>query len=1039
MAITFTERIRGERADNLEQAIEHYTLALEVYTPQAFPAQWAQTHCDLSGAYAQRIHGEQVDNLEQAIEHATLALEVFDPEAHPESWAGSQNNLATAYVQRIHGERADNLEQAIEHYILALEVFDPQADPKVWAGIQGNLARAYADRVCGERAGNLERAIEHYTLALKVYMPQALPAEWAAAQSNLATAYAQRIRGERADNVERAMEHYTLALEVYTREVFPTEWAQMQNNLANAYANRIRGERAENLERAIELYTLALEVRTRQAFPADWAMTHHNLASAYAQRIRGARADNLEQAIEHFALALEVHNRQASPAKWAGTHVSLATSYTNRIRGERAENLERAIELYTLALEVYTRQAFPAEWAQTQNNLATAYVQRIHGERADNLERAIEHYTLALEVRTRQAFPTDWAMTQNNLGLAYTDRIHGERAENLERAIEHYTQALEVYTLEQLPADHLRTMRNLANLHFDMQNWQEAYEAYEAAVEAGDLLLGAAYTESGRRAEVAETTRLHARAAYASLKTQRRVEALLTLEQGKTRLLSEALALAEADLEEVPEAQQRDLREARRGVRELEAEMRLPPGTPARRNDRELADLLQQARADLGDLIEAIRQAHPDFMPTGLDLPGILALIPGGGALVAPLLTSQGSAVFVLPEGTRSVEARHVIPLEGFTAGDLLELFLGPEEETQPEGWIGAYAASRDGRTGASFEAWRAAIEAVTHRLWEALLAPIHDRLQALGLAQDAPVILMPQGGLGLLPLHAAWREVDGAKRAFLDDYTVTYAPSAYALSVAQRRLGEPQRHGASLLAVVNPTGDLHHAPGEGVAVAAHFEPWAQSVLMGAEATQEAVMAQALGRCYLHFACHGFYHWQDPMASGLLLAGSDPTTPTNPFELREILSPRFDLSAARLVTLSACETGLTDIVKSPDEYIGLPSGFLEAGAPAVVSSLWAVNDLSTALLMGESYRRHLEEGEGIAEALRDAQLWLRDLDRDTALHLVEPLWDEAQQEDPALFGAIDSLYWALLQGGDEYEHPFAHPYYWGAFTASGAV
>jgi CHAT domain-containing protein len=385
------------------------------------------------------------------------------------------------------------------------------------------------------------------------------------------------------------------------------------------------------------------------------------------------------------------------------------------------------------------------------------------------------------------------------------------------------------------------------------------------------------------------------------------------------------------------------------------------------------------------------------------------------------------------------VEARHTIPLEGFANEDLRELLLGPRDGARFLGGLGAYDALLRGRTAASFAAWCAALDAVAHRLWEVLMAPIHDRLQEFGLGPGAPVILMPQGGLGLLPLHAAWREVDGAKQAFLDDYAVTYAPSAYALAVARRRLGEPERQGTSLLAVVNPTGDLCHTPGEGKAVAAHFDPEGQSVLVEGEATQEAVVALARGRSYLHFACHGSYDWQDPMASGLLLAGSEPASPVDFFELREILSPRFDLSASRLVTLSACETGLTEFQESPDEYIGLPYGFLQAGAPAVVSSLWAVDDFSTSLLMGEFYRRHLDGDEGIAQALRGAQRWLRDLHCDTVLDLVEPLRDRAQQEDPALFEALDPLYWQLLQGGEEYEHPFCHPYYWAAFTVSGAA
>jgi CHAT domain-containing protein len=62
-----------------------------------------------------------------------------------------------------------------------------------------------------------------------------------------------------------------------------------------------------------------------------------------------------------------------------------------------------------------------------------------------------------------------------------------------------------------------------------------------------------------------------------------------------------------------------------------------------------------------------------------------------------------------------------------------------------------------------------------------------------------------------------------------------------------------------------------------------------------------------------------------------------------------------------------------------DEYIGLPSGFLYAGAPTVISSLWAVDDLATSLLMNHWYENILQKKMGKAAALREAQLWVRDL------------------------------------------------------------
>jgi CHAT domain-containing protein len=55
--------------------------------------------------------------------------------------------------------------------------------------------------------------------------------------------------------------------------------------------------------------------------------------------------------------------------------------------------------------------------------------------------------------------------------------------------------------------------------------------------------------------------------------------------------------------------------------------------------------------------------------------------------------------------------------------------------------------------------------------------------------------------------------------------------------------------------------------------------------------------------------------------------------------LARIISPEVDFLALRLVVLSACETGLIEFEQAPDEFLGLPAGFLEAGAPGVVSTL----------------------------------------------------------------------------------------------------
>ncbi|MFD2234950.1 CHAT domain-containing tetratricopeptide repeat protein, partial [Phaeospirillum tilakii] len=79
-----------------------------------------------------------------------------------------------------------------------------------------------------------------------------------------------------------------------------------------------------------------------------------------------------------------------------------------------------------------------------------------------------------------------------------------------------------------------------------------------------------------------------------------------------------------------------------------------------------------------------------------------------------------------------------------------------------------------------------------------------------------------------------------------------------------------------------------------------------------------------------------------------------------------------DLSGTRLAILSACETGLGEVHEGEGVY-GLRRAFQEAGAQAVVSSLWQVSDAGTQTLMAALYKRLLA-GQPPAEALRAAQL-----------------------------------------------------------------
>jgi CHAT domain-containing protein len=358
-----------------------------------------------------------------------------------------------------------------------------------------------------------------------------------------------------------------------------------------------------------------------------------------------------------------------------------------------------------------------------------------------------------------------------------------------------------------------------------------------------------------------------------------------------------------------------------------------------------------------------------------------------------------------------------------------------------PVGWWFAYrlaftAVRGEGNRPAEAAAQRAFMSVVARtlaHLEKRLWAPLAEALPA-GVQR---VLLIPSGLLALLPLHAALPEG-------LETLTVAYAPSLAVWETCRRWRGERSPHGD--LFIATPAPDLPFTAPEAEWLGRRFQALGRSVthLDREQATAAAVAATASGGAYFHHSGHAGYRWDDPLESGLLCWDRRLT-------LRAIRQG-MDLSRVWAVVLSACETGLTDVLASGEEFVGLPAGLLEAGAPLVLASLWPVHDVSTAFLMDECYRRHLEEGQPLAEALQGAAAWLRGASKAELLEriarsnlstqakgMVERLLEkvialeQARMADAVGLTAADEV---VSKPGD---CPFAAPYYWAAFAAYGAV
>ena len=208
-------------------------------------------------------------------------------------------------------------------------------------------------------------------------------------------------------------------------------------------------------------------------------------------------------------------------------------------------------------------------------------------------------------------------------------------------------------------------------------------------------------------------------------------------------------------------------------------------------------------------------------------------------------------------------------------------------------------------------------------------------------------------------------------------------------------------------------------------------------LLLGEDATTGNLEARVQGKQYLLLATHGLAGSEDRPGHAAL-ALTQPSVPTPDdigFLTLDHLIRRWrgKLESCELVVLSACNTQRG--IRKGDSDLALPWGFMYAGAPTVMASLWKVEDTATTLLVGRFFENMLGQysesrgtfaaGERMptAAALREAKVWLRSLPPREAKHVLRRGgYGDAELE------RIDESH-----GLD-----FSHPYFWAGFVLIGA-
>ncbi|MEV5977740.1 CHAT domain-containing protein [Streptomyces sp. NPDC052114] len=766
------------------------------------------------------------------------------------------------------------------------------------------------------------------------------------------------------------------------------EWVRTANNLASAYYSRDDGDRLEVWETARDLLARASRL-DRGEHPEFWARIQTNYGLHLSERPGGDTAD-LTLGIDHIRAGLEERSLERSTVNWAYSMVNLGLLLGRRAAADDAREAEQC---HRDVLRHLRPDDDPALWSQAQCNLAHLLLSR---EPADARgARAAAAAALDLSLTRPGLLNTGritWLLAQASDLLDGPDNAESVR---LRRA------ALAAAPPALAPSLHLNIARELLNSCAEGERWEEAADIASDMLIAVSALYDAQVTVASRRGVLVQVDRLARWTAFLLARAGRPERAVEAIERGLACELSVVAGRGAADLaelERIDPAVARRYREAqaRYGASVAEPSAMTPAGLAPGAREQAVAE-----RA-LRTVVEEIRAipGFEDFLRT-TELRDIVRA--AGGVPLAYLVNAPwGSYVLVVTGAEPAVRAVHVPEVSSVTL--LRLLVMDPEDDTTGL-WLVQQATKLRRRRE---------LPATLERL-DALAPLMRPLAELLATEPGKEAVVVPTGLLGLVPLHAVPLG-PGPDRVLDDIGTLAVTPSAAVHAASRARAARPREEAPHLVAVTDPDGSLPGSRGELAEIVELFGPRGEvSSAVGAQATVGWVLDRLADASYLHLSCHGSAGSESRGGSLVLADG----------HLDMDVLVRHRLPRCRMTVASACQSGHYGIIEAPDEFLGLPAAFLQAGAACAVTSLWQVDDMATAFLMTRFYEL-LADGHDPVPALGRSRRWLRRL-----------TWDGLAEYARSHRHLADLTARYAAQPMPGQERPFASPVHWGAFTAWG--
>ncbi|MGF1992345.1 MAG: CHAT domain-containing protein [Nostoc sp. ZfuVER08] len=848
----------------------------------------------------------------------------------------------------------ESLLKAIAKFEQALPLYQKIGDRSSEAFTVAHLGKIYSD------LGQQQKALFYLNQALLLRRQIEDKMGETITLNNIGSVYSD------IGELQKALDFFHQALLIKREIKDKTGEARIINNIGNVYINS--GEE----QKALDYFQQSLIIRREVGDKIGEARTINNIGLIYLN------LGQQQKAIDYFNQSLALNQEMGDKLAASTALNNIATVYSD------LQQEQKALEFLQKSLVIAKSLGNKSGEARTLNNIGNIY------SKIGEKQKALDYFNQSLPLFQSVENKLGLAANLNNIGLIYSDI--GEQP----KALNYYQQALSLYQKVGNRGGEALAIYNMASAERKQGNLNSALNKIKIVINIVEDLRTKINSQELRASYFATVQNYYQ--FYIDLLMQMHKQepskgydalALQTSERARARSLLELLTEAKADI--------------RQGVE--------PKLLSQERDLQKQIDVLEKRRIQLlgGNYTKAQVQT--------LEKENEAVLEQYQQVQIKIRATSPRYAALTQPQPLSLAQIQQQVLDENTL---LLEYSLGEQR---------SYLWAVTNKSITSYELpKRAEIEAIVQKFRQEITTPYlkHspslDTLSQIILAPVAPqlenkrLVVVSDGALQYVPFAALTKpnsQKNSKYEPLLINHEIITLPSASTVAILRNEHKQRKPVAKTLIVLADPIFSLDDERLQSkiqTSPPAITEPNLNTLALNRAAKDSEVNFERLKFTrheaeqilalvpankaksafdftasrntatskdlsqynIIHFATHGILNSKHPELSGIVLSlFDDKGMPQNGF-LR--LHDVFNLNLkAELVVLSACKTGLGEEVKG-EGLVGLTRGFMYAGSPRIVVSLWSVDDQATSELMKAFYQKMLQQGLKPAAALRTAQL-----------------------------------------------------------------